>query len=233
MAPALALAALAPASSHAQHMRSHIALRFGNWSQVVDSNKAAVAASDSYCAAAKAGNDCDADNRWHALEWQLYGQTQQCAIAAATTTYKRMQVGAGKETGSCANADAGAFLVFFIIMTAVYTDPKRYKAATPLSYLTGEDAILYKGLGQVYFVPTTRKQNALATFQLGLQLLHMFWYDLALEKFIEARTMDPKLGMAYWGEAMCHKQPLWQTEDVAGGQAALARMDAAVMVSTL
>lgn len=34
----MALGKAAPASSRAQHMRSHIYMRFGNWSQVVESN---------------------------------------------------------------------------------------------------------------------------------------------------------------------------------------------------
>ncbi|KXZ42708.1 hypothetical protein GPECTOR_122g449 [Gonium pectorale] len=113
-------------------------------------------------------------------------------------------------------------------MAGVYTDPKRYKAATPVSYLTGEDAALYKGLGEVKFMPTTRKMNALANFQLGLQLLHVFWYDLAAEKFRQAQTMDPRLAMAYWGEAMCYKQPLWQSEDPDKARAVLDRMDKAL-----
>ncbi|GFR46258.1 hypothetical protein Agub_g7810 [Astrephomene gubernaculifera] len=127
----------------------------------------------------------------------------------------------------------GVFLLFFIIMAAVYTDPQRYKAASPVSYLTGEDATLYKNLGQVYFVPSTSKMNAMANFQLGLQLLHVFWYDLALVKFHQARVQDPKLAMAYWGEAMCHKQPLWQSEDVAGAQAVLAALNKSVAISSL
>lgn len=32
--------------------------------------------------------------------------------------------------------------------------------------------------------------------------------------------------MAYWGEAMCYKRPLWQTEDLAAAQAVLAKLNA-------
>ncbi|EFJ49877.1 hypothetical protein VOLCADRAFT_89315 [Volvox carteri f. nagariensis] len=88
---ALKLAALAPKSNVAQHMASHFFLRSGNWTQVVLYNQAAVSASDSYCKAVSKGNDCDADNRWHALEWQLFGQLQQCGVTAAYTSYLRIQ----------------------------------------------------------------------------------------------------------------------------------------------
>lgn len=96
-------------------------------------------------------------------------------------------------------------------MAAVYTDPKRYKGevpqkcshclesclsrfyaylgylteATAVEYLSGEDTVLYTGLGGVYFEPSTRKLNAKANFQLGLLLMHVFWYDLAIVKFQE------------------------------------------------
>ncbi|EFJ49876.1 hypothetical protein VOLCADRAFT_89314 [Volvox carteri f. nagariensis] len=97
--------------------------------------------------------------------------------------------------------------------------------ATVLDYLSGEDAVLYQGLGQNYFVPSTRKMNAQAYFQLGLMLMHVFWYDLAIQKFQKARSLDPNFAMAYWGEAMCYKQPLWQTEDLASAQAVLAALN--------
>ncbi|GIL74660.1 hypothetical protein Vretimale_2305 [Volvox reticuliferus] len=119
----------------------------------------------------------------------------------------------------------GAFLIFFIIMAAVYTDPKRYKEATVMDYLNGEDAVLYNGLGQSYFFPSTRKMNAQAYFQLGLLLMNVFWYDLAIQKFQQARTMDPNLAMAYWGEAMCYKRPLWQMENATAARAVLGMLD--------
>lgn len=39
-------------------------------------------------------------------------------------------------------------------------------AATPVSYLAGEDVVLYNGLGPIkVLVPTTNKLNALANYQ--------------------------------------------------------------------
>ncbi|KAG2499470.1 hypothetical protein HYH03_002417 [Edaphochlamys debaryana] len=116
-------------------------------------------------------------------------------------------------------------------MTSVYTRPKDYAGAQPVNYLSGEDATLYKGLGNIYFNATTRKMNAMANFQLGLQLLHVFWYDLARAKFITAQQQDPRLAIAFWGEALTYKQPLWQTEDLAAAQAALVKMDKAMAMA--
>ncbi len=56
----------------------------------------AVAASDKFCAVeAPDAPSCDADNRYHSLEWQLYGNTQRCAFngkGAAVEQLARMQV---------------------------------------------------------------------------------------------------------------------------------------------
>lgn len=56
----------------------------------------AVAASDKFCAVEAANApSCDADNRYHSLEWQLYGNTQRCAFngkGAAAEQLARMQV---------------------------------------------------------------------------------------------------------------------------------------------
>ncbi|KAJ9513949.1 hypothetical protein QJQ45_021035, partial [Haematococcus lacustris] len=78
----LHLSEVAPAACHAQHMKSHLFLELGNWSQVVDSNWRAVQASDAFCnrwfskdAAQLA--ECDKDDRYHALEWQMFGLTMQ------------------------------------------------------------------------------------------------------------------------------------------------------------
>ena len=57
-------------------------------------------------------------------------------------------------------------------------------------------------------------------------LLHLFEYPSAEAAFIQARTLDPSFAMAYWGEAMTFTHPLWNEQDVARGQAALARLAA-------
>jgi len=82
------------------------------------------------------------------------------------------------------------------------------------------------GLGTVNFPTSTRSGPAQAEFLRGMLLLHLFEYPAAERAFIEARTLDPAFAMAYWGEAMTFTHPLWNQQDVARGQAALARLGA-------
>lgn len=67
-------------------------------------------------------------------------------------------------------------------------------------------------LGEVYFTPTGTPA-AQEAFHNGLLLLHSFEYDDAQKAFREARTEDPTMAMAYWGEAMTHNHPLWRQQD--------------------
>ena len=55
-------------------------------------------------------------------------------------------------------------------------------------------------------------------------LLHSFEYDDAIGAFREAQKADPAFAMAYWGEAMCFNQALWENEDLAKGKAALGKL---------
>jgi len=82
------------------------------------------------------------------------------------------------------------------------------------------------GLGTVSFPTSTRSAAAQQEFLRGMLLLHLFEYPAAEAAFIEARTLDPSFAMAYWGEAMTFTHPLWNEQDVARGQAALARLAA-------
>src|SRR5215213_8900431 len=61
-------------------------------------------------------------------------------------------------------------------------------------------------------------------FQRGLASLHQFEYEDANDAFIEARRIDPRFVMAYWGEAMTYHQSLWRNENVDAGRQALARL---------
>ncbi|MEW5317437.1 MAG: hypothetical protein WDW38_008733 [Sanguina aurantia] len=98
--PAVKLSVLAPASNHALHMKSHLFQRFGEWDQAVDSNTQALAASDAYCARYALGSSCDADNRYHSLEWLLYELINQCKFAQATALFTRMQYVVADQPGS-------------------------------------------------------------------------------------------------------------------------------------
>jgi tetratricopeptide (TPR) repeat protein len=82
------------------------------------------------------------------------------------------------------------------------------------------------GLGVVNFPTSTHSAPAQQQFLRGMLLLHLFEYPAAERAFIEARTLDPAFAMAYWGEAMTFTHPLWNEQDVARGQATLARLGA-------
>src|SRR6266567_1543656 len=79
-------------------------------------------------------------------------------------------------------------------------------------------------LGHISF-PTSGSAAAQPAFIRGVLLLHSFEYDDAIAAFREAERIDPAFAMAYWGEAMCFNQTLWENEDVAKGRAALARLE--------
>jgi len=80
-------------------------------------------------------------------------------------------------------------------------------------------------LGRITF-PASGSPEAHAHFQTGVLWLHSFGYEEALEEFQEAQRIDPGFVMAYWGAAMCHSQPVWQTENPAAARAALGRLGA-------
>jgi len=82
-------------------------------------------------------------------------------------------------------------------------------------------------LGRISF-PTSGAAAAQPAFIRGVLLLHSFEYDDAIEAFRDAERIDPQFAMAYWGEAMSFKQPLWFNEDVEKARDALRRLDAAV-----
>jgi len=59
----------------------------------------------------------------------------------------------------------------------------------------------------------TGSEAALPHFEKGLLLLHSFEYSDAREAFLNAQKIDPKLAMAYWGEAMTYNHPLWSSQN--------------------
>jgi tetratricopeptide (TPR) repeat protein len=78
-------------------------------------------------------------------------------------------------------------------------------------------------LGRISF-PTSGSPAAQPQFIRGVLLLHSFEYDDAIDAFREAERLDPGFAMAYWGEAMCFNQPLWEHEELDKARAALARL---------
>ena len=78
-------------------------------------------------------------------------------------------------------------------------------------------------LGTIEF-PASGKPAAHQRFIAGVLWLHSFGYEDAIEEFRAAQRLDPGFVLAYWGEAMCHNQPVWQTQNVMAGRAALAKL---------
>jgi len=78
-------------------------------------------------------------------------------------------------------------------------------------------------LGKISF-PTSGLAAAQPAFLRGVLLLHSFEYDDAIAAFREAESIDAGYAMAYWGEAMCFNQTLWENENLDKGRDALARL---------
>jgi tetratricopeptide (TPR) repeat protein len=78
-------------------------------------------------------------------------------------------------------------------------------------------------LGHITF-RTSGSPAAQPHFIRGVLLLHSFEYDDAIDAFREAERIDSGFAMAYWGEAMCFNQPLWNNEQVDRARAALRRL---------
>ena len=66
--------------------------------------------------------------------------------------------------------------------------------------------------------------KALPHFEKGLLLLHSFEYEDAREAFLEGQKADPKMGMAYWGEAMTYNHCLWRDQDYEKSKETLERL---------
>ena len=56
---------------------------------------------------------------------------------------------------------------------------------------------------------TTCSPTVSKTFDIGLALLHNFWYPRALLQFELIITADPRCAIAYWGAAMTYNHPYW------------------------
>ncbi|GHC51450.1 tetratricopeptide repeat protein [Ulvibacter litoralis] len=68
-------------------------------------------------------------------------------------------------------------------------------------------------------------ENAQPYFEKGLLLLHSFEYEDARDAFREAQKEDPKMAMAYWGEAMTYNHSLWHEQDYEAATSVLAKLD--------
>ena len=80
-------------------------------------------------------------------------------------------------------------------------------------------------LGSVDF-PTSASAEAQSHFIRGIKLLHSFEFPEARASFERAQAIEPDFAMAYWGEAMTHYAPLWESIDEVSARAALAKLAA-------
>src|ERR1700694_1405648 len=65
-----------------------------------------------------------------------------------------------------------------------------------------------ENLGSVSF-PISCAPAVQKPFELGVALLHSFWYEAAASQFKQVEQNDPRCAMAYWGEAMSLYHQLW------------------------
>lgn len=84
-------AKIAPDSSHALHMPSHIFVRLGLWQEAIDSNIAAAAAAAQATQAGKA----DASYQFHALDFLNYAYTQSGQAAKAQDVINQLKTVSG------------------------------------------------------------------------------------------------------------------------------------------
>lgn len=80
-----------------------------------------------------------------------------------------------------------------------------------------------KQLGEIQ-IDVSGSSQAKPLFEKGLLLLHSFEYEDARDAFKEAQELDPKMPMAYWGEAMTYNHSLWSEQDFDKATAVLATL---------
>lgn len=78
-------------------------------------------------------------------------------------------------------------------------------------------------LGDISFT-VSGSEEAQPAFKKGMLLLHSFEYADAAEEFQKARSADPQMAMAYWGEVMTYNHPLWQEQDFDKGNEVLSAL---------
>jgi tetratricopeptide (TPR) repeat protein len=79
-------------------------------------------------------------------------------------------------------------------------------------------------LGKVHF-PISCGAASQKKFDVGLAMLHSFWYAKAEKAFSDLATEDPGCAMAQWGVAMSHFHQIWEVpppDDLKAGVAAIA-----------
>ncbi|MGC1105337.1 MAG: hypothetical protein WA876_02255 [Candidatus Acidiferrales bacterium] len=131
---ARAYAKIAPGSSHALHMPSHIFVRLGLWQETIDSNIAAAAAA---AEATTAGN-ADASYQFHALDFLDYAYLQSGQAAKARAIVDEAKGVAGASAGDIAERQA-----FFMARNAFELHQWKEAAALPVPENGGAVEITY------------------------------------------------------------------------------------------
>jgi tetratricopeptide (TPR) repeat protein len=87
----------------------------------------------------------------------------------------------------------------------------------------GENArdLQSQGMGHVH-MDISCSPAVSKNFDIGLALLHNFWYSRALSTFNQIIRVDPECAMAYWGAAMTYNHPFWDAPTRADEQSAWA-----------
>ncbi|MFZ0638738.1 MAG: hypothetical protein WA020_07040 [Candidatus Acidiferrales bacterium] len=131
---ARAYAKIAPDSSHALHMPSHIFVRLGLWQEAIDSNIAAAAAA---AEATKAGT-ADASYQFHALDFLDYAYLQSGQAAKARAIVDEAKDVAGASAGDIAERQA-----FFMARNAFELHQWKEAAALAVPENSGAVEITY------------------------------------------------------------------------------------------
>lgn len=95
---------------------------------------------------------------------------------------------------------------------------------------THHHALPVKDIGKVSF-PISCAPEVQKPFNLGVALLHSYWYEEAEKQFEEVAAKDPKCSMAYWGEAMTLHRPAYtqpSKQDLQQGRMLLRKAEALV-----
>jgi tetratricopeptide (TPR) repeat protein len=115
-------ASIAPASSHAQHMPSHIFVRLGLWDECIQSNLVSVSSAQCYAEQSKLKGHWDEE--LHALDYLLYAYLQKGDIAEA-----KKQMDYVMSIDSVYPANFKTYYAFAAIPARYYLENKMWKEA--------------------------------------------------------------------------------------------------------
>ncbi len=116
-----------------------------------------------------------------------------------------------------------AFLLIFITSNLKIMKPHLLLLLIVLLFSCKKELAKTDYLG-VVDLEVSGSKKALPHFEKGLLLLHSFEYADAREEFLKAQELDPKMAMAYWGEAMTYNHSLWHEQDYDKGISALNKL---------